>query len=141
MQLTAKLKNKATVWSALLKVRVLDMVVSSGVYYQNISGINGTLTDPAHWYQWPTSGGGSDPLEINKNAGSISGTDPDFQVDLSADGLPSFPASIRVYISLTGLDADYTTVDAPDYNPVTGILHGMNDPAAFPAQKIKIMVI
>ncbi len=139
MQLTAKLKNKATPWTALLKVRALDMVVNAGVYYQNISGINGSLTDPTHWYPWPQSDGSS-TVRLNKNASNIAGTDPDFHIDLSSDGLPAFPGVVSVYVSLTGLSTDYKPA-AANYDPVGLLLHGMSDPAAFPAQLVKIVVM
>jgi hypothetical protein len=140
MQLTAKLKNKSTAWSALLKVRVLDVVSNSGNYYQNVSGINGSITDASHWFPI-FSPGGSTALQLNKTSTDITGEDPDFQISLSLDGVPAFPASMNVYISTTGLDADYAPVSPVNYNPVTKILHGMNDPLAFPDQKVKVVVI
>lgn len=123
----------------MLKVRPLDMVQYLGVYYQNISGINGALTDPNHWYPWPQSDG-ANTMRLTKSAGNVSGTDPDFHIDLSADGLPSFPGVVSVYVSLTGSPSDYKPVPA-SYDPVAFVLHGMSDPAAYPSQAIKIVVM
>lgn len=141
MQLSAKLKNKSTAWSALLKVRVLDVVLNSGNYYQNVSGINGALTDTSHWFLIYSPGvSGSVAITVNKTASDIIGSDPDYQLDLSAAGLPNFPASVSVYVDLTG-SGDFEPVDGVNYSPVTGILHAMNSPTDFAAQIIKIIAI
>lgn len=138
MQLTAKLKNKSTSWSALLKARVLDVVTNAGTYYQNVSGINGNLTDTTHWF--PIFSTPAIATEYDRLATDITGTDPDFVINLSSSGMPAFPASIRVYVDLNNTN-DYQPLEPVNYVPGTGILHGMNDPAAYPNQRIRIMVI
>lgn len=42
--ITAKTKKLAVVWTEVLRLRVNDVVVQEGIYYQNTSGIN---SDPA----------------------------------------------------------------------------------------------
>lgn len=138
MQLTAKLKSKSTVWAASLKPRVLDVVLYSGAYYVNVTGINGAITDSTHWFPL---GGGSDvsALVIDKTAADITGSDPNFKIDLSADGMPDFPASLAVYVDLPG-DGSWLPVE-DNYNPVSKLLQGMADPAEYPDQLIKIVVL
>lgn len=136
---TSTIKNKATAWSALLKPRILDTVIAGGETYVNISGINSVVSDTTNWYK--ITNNNYVPLIIDKVAGNVSGSDPNFYIDLTTSGLPAYPASIKVYISLTGLDADFTLSEPVNYNPVTKILYGMNDPIAYASQKVKIAVL
>jgi hypothetical protein len=141
MQLTAKIKNKSTAHSLLLKPRVGDVVLSAGVYYQNTSGVNSAVSDTNNWIKiFDTNGGGAVPLVVDKTSADVTGTSPNFVIDLSADGLPAFPASIKVYIDLNN-DGNYLPADPVNYNPITKALASMNSPVDFPDQKIKIITL
>lgn len=141
MQLTAKLKNKSTTWSALLRPRVGDVVIDTfGDYYENSSGKNAILTDTNTWLKL-TNFASPVPDPIDKDAGDITGSDPVFSIDLSGEGLPEFPASISVYVDLPG-DGSWSPGPVPrQYNPVSGIMTGFDNPTDYPDQKIKIIVV
>ena len=76
---------------------------------------------------------------LNKTAADVTGADPNFKIDLSAAGLPSFPTSIAVYIDAAG-DGNYLLQGPVQYKPSTKILSGMISPVDFPNQLIKILV-
>lgn len=139
MILTAKLKNKSANWSIALKPRVTDAVYSGGDYYINISGINSDPSNAANWFKISNFAAASGALEIDKSAGDIGGTDPNFTLDLSADSMPAFPASIRGYVDIAGTGA-WQSMDTSNYNPITHILSGLNSPTDFPSQLIKLFV-
>jgi len=137
MQITGKIRNKSTAHSLLLKPKVGDVVSFEGRYYSNISGRNSAVSDSSNWF--PLSAG-SDPVIVDKTALNITGTDPDFSISLLNDGIPAFPASLSVYIDLEG-DDNYLKVDPVIYDPLTKVLSGMNSPADFADQKIKVVAI
>jgi len=137
MQTIAKLKNKSTVWSAQLRPRVLDVVSYSGSNYQNTSGLNATPTDTNHWFALPTT---VKIINVLKLANQVAGSDPDFYIDLSADGMPVFPVSLKAYIKIDNA-SPFTEVSPVAYDPATKILHGMNDPAALPDMQIRILAM
>lgn len=78
---------------------------------------------------------------LSRTAGAIAGSDPNFYIDLSAAGLPAFPASLSVYVSNTGFSSDYVPISPVNYNPITGILSGMNSPVDFPDQVVMVVYI
>lgn len=139
MQPIAKLKSKSIPFSLLLKPRVGTIVNAGGNYYYNSYGKNGPITDANLWFKLFGADVIKPPLE--KTAADIIGTDPDFKIDLSTDGLPDFPASLKVYIDVIGDEEtpDYQAIDPVIYNASTKILSGMNSPEDFPNQKIKII--
>lgn len=48
--ITVKIKNNSTAWNKYLRIRVNDVVVIDGNYFQNTSGINSNpLEDNADW--------------------------------------------------------------------------------------------
>ncbi len=55
MQIQPRIKNKTTLWSALLKPRVGDVVKDGETYFSNISGINAVTSDNNHWFPAPGS--------------------------------------------------------------------------------------
>lgn len=138
MQVAVKLRNKNTVWSSLLKPRVGDTVTSGSASYANVSGYNGPISDTTVWIPISSSGGSS-ATEIDKTAVDITGSDPFFSIDLSADVVSAFPSSFSVYKDPAG-DDNWASVSPVDYDPVNKILRGMDNPADFPDEKIKILV-
>lgn len=139
MQLTAKVKNKSTVWSLLLKPRALDTVSYLGDYYINISGINSVPTVTGNWFKL-TNNAISPRDPINKVADDITGTDPNYVINLSADGMPDFPILVSVYVDIDG-SGDFEPLPPNNYNPITKILSGMSSPVDFPDQVVKILVL
>ena len=138
MQITAKLRNRTVAWSVNARRRVGDTVTYAGDYYSNTSGKNPVPTDINSWVRLTTLT--STALTINKDAGDITGSDPIYSISLSLDGVPAFPAAMRVYVDIEG-DGNFLPVDPVDYNPVTKVLNGMSSPTDFPDQLIKIVVI
>jgi hypothetical protein len=138
MQIAPRVKNKNTIWSATLKPRVTDTVISGGLYYVNIAGYNSDLTDTNAWLP-AGSTGQSSALEINKTSADITGSDPFFSIDLSAEAIAAFPSGLAVYKDVNG-DDNWINVSPVDYDPVGKILRGMDNPADFPDEKIKILV-
>ena len=139
MILTAKLKNKAATWSAFARYRVGDPAFVGSDYFINISGINSVVTNTANWFKI-SNFANSGALEIDKTAGDIGGTNPNYTLNLSGLGLPAFPVSIRGYVDISATGA-WQPFDTSNYNPVTGILSGLNSPTDFPSQLIKLFVI
>lgn len=137
MQIAVKLRNKNTIWSDLLKPRVGDTVISGGVFYANVSGYNSSISDVQVWI--PIGNQGSSSTEIDKTAADITGSEPFFSIDLSADVVFTFPSSFSVYKDPAG-DDSWVSVSPIDYDPVNKILRGMDNPADFPDEKIKILV-
>lgn len=137
MILTAKLRNNSTPWSANLRPRVSDVVSNGGVYYANVAGYNGTITDTAIWFPIGAQTPGSSVPEFDYVAGDITGTDPFWALNLSADGLPAFPTIFAVYQDLPGTGA-WLPISPVQYDPVAQVLSGMSSPTDFPSQKIKI---
>lgn len=138
MQLNPKIKNKSLIWSLNLKVRVGTVVNAGGNYYYNTSGINSVVTDASNWFLIFSKS--TVPTELNKVAGNISGSDPNFVIDLSADGMPTFPYVLKVYVDIDG-DDNYLPIEPVIYNPVTKLLGGLSSPDDFPDQKIKILFL
>jgi len=138
MQPTTRIRNKSTTWSALLRPRVGDVVVDSGVYYANMTGYNSDLSDTIVWLPF-NSGGGASVEPIEKTAADIEGTDPGFYIDLTSEGVPDYPASVTAYVKY-GTDP-YQMLSPLQYYPETKRLYGFSDPAGFPDQNIKIFVI
>jgi hypothetical protein len=137
MILTAKLKNKAAPWSLLLKPRVTDVVQSGVDYYINTTGINSALTDTTNWFKISNN---SNALALTKTVTDIAASGSDYQIDLSGDGLPDLPASIRGYVDLAGTNA-FIPLNTDNYNPTTKILSGLNSPTDYPAQIIKLFIL
>lgn len=141
MQTITKLKNKSLPHSLLLKPRVGTVVNVGGIYYYNTAGKNGPITDANLWFKIFSESSGGGGVTLDKTAADVTGTDPDFKIDLSADGLPEFPVSFTVYVDVVG-DVDnpnYILLDPASYNPTTKILAGLSSPDDFPNQKIKII--
>lgn len=136
MQLTSKLKNKSTVWAASLRPRVGDVISSGGVYYCNITGYNGAVSNTLIWFPIGATSGGTE-LPITKTSTDITGADPFFSLNLSATSIPALPANMLVYVDLNG-DGNPQILAPLQYNAGTKILNGMSDPAGFPSQIIKI---
>ncbi|MBB6236500.1 hypothetical protein HDC90_001112 [Pedobacter sp. AK013] len=136
MQLTANIRNKSKQWSERLRVRVGDVVSANGIFYSNTSGINSTLDNTENWF--PISSGVITP-PIFKTSGNIVGSDPEFSISLATDGVPDFPKNIVVYLDIDGTGY-FKLVSPVDYNATTKLLGGMNDPANFPNQVIRIEV-
>jgi hypothetical protein len=136
MQAIPKIKNKNLLHSLLLKVRVGTVVNAGGNYYYNTSGINSAVTDANNWFKiFGATSGAITP--VDKVAGDITGTDPDFSIDLSSTAVPDFPVIFKVYVDING-DDNYLPVEPVVYNPVSKLLSGLSSPVDFPDQKIKI---
>lgn len=134
MQPIAKLKNKSTSWSAQLRPRVMDVVLFNGSYYQNTSGMNASPTDTNHWFPLPTT---LTLVDIFKSATDVEGEDPDFTIDLSSDGMPDFPVSMKVYVKIDN-SSPFAEVSPVIYDQDAKVLHSMNNPADFPEMMIRI---
>lgn len=81
-----------------------------------------------------------DPALITKGAGDITGSDPFYSIDLSANSIPAYPKYFNVYIDKAGDGTDIEMQDPVQYSPSAKLLKGMNSPTDYPNQIIKIRV-
>ena len=128
-------------WAANQRPRLGDVVYDGSNYYSNVAGYNDVLTNTNVWFQISSTGGGATPIPaITLTAANISGSDPFWIADLSAQStIPALPRTFDVWVDQGGT-GDFQKLEPVSYDASTKILSNMPSKTDFSSLVIKIFV-